>query len=59
MSEPCKRWVCESCGFVYDEALGAPEDGIAPGTLWVDIPKDWFCPQCGMEKASFAMMELA
>jgi rubredoxin len=46
-------YVCIACGFVYDEAQGRPEDGIAPGTRWEDIPADWSCPDCGVAKADF------
>ena len=35
------------CGYIYDESLGDPEEGIAPGTAWEDIPEDWYCPDCG------------
>jgi rubredoxin len=52
-----KRYICVYCGFIYDEALGIPEDGIAPGTPWSDIADDWYCPDCGNDKASFEMQE--
>ena len=42
-----KRWICESCGFIYDPEEGDPDGGIAPGTAFEDIPDDWFCPVCG------------
>ncbi len=48
-----KQYVCTICGYVYDEAQGIPEDGIAPGTKWEDIPEDWACPICGAEKSMF------
>jgi rubredoxin len=48
-----KKYVCSVCGFVYDEAVGYPEGGIAPGTKWEDIPDDWVCPLCGATKAEF------
>ena len=48
-----KTYVCGVCGFVYDEAVGYPEGGIAPGTKWEDIPDDWVCPLCGATKAEF------
>ena len=41
------------CGYVYDPALGDPENGVAPGTAWEDVPEDWVCPTCGLGKASF------
>lgn len=53
-----RRYICLFCGFIYDEALGLPNDGIAPGTRWEDIPEDWECPECGVAKADFAMEEL-
>ncbi|MEN7530848.1 rubredoxin [Cupriavidus sp. 2SB] len=52
-----KQWVCIICGWVYDEAAGWPEDGIAPGTRWEDIPNDWRCPECDVGKEDFAMVE--
>ncbi len=54
-----KRYLCLGCGFVYDEALGLPEHGIAPGTRWENIPKDWVCPDCGTPKSLFEMVEIA
>lgn len=53
-----KKWQCTICGWTYDEALGLPEDGIAPGTAWADVPDDWNCPECGVAKANFDMAEL-
>lgn len=47
------KWMCGPCGFVYDEAAGMPEDGIAPGTRFEDIPDDWVCPDCGVGKEDF------
>ena len=58
MAEPLRRYKCLNCGHIYDEAEGWPEDGIAPGTRWVDVPEDWLCPQCGSEKQDFDMVEL-
>ena len=52
-------WVCHTCGFVYDEMLGLPEEGIEPGTLWEEIPEDWTCPECGVSKADFEMRMVA
>lgn len=53
-----KSWLCLVCGWIYHEALGAPEDGIPPGTKWSDIPDDWQCPECGATKEDFVMEEL-
>ncbi|MFZ5629615.1 MAG: rubredoxin [Spirochaetota bacterium] len=52
-----RKFKCVVCGFVYDEAQGLPEDGIKPGTRWEDIPEDWECPDCGVSKADFEMVE--
>ena len=53
-----KKWQCVVCGYIYDEALGAPEEGIAPGTAWEDVPKDWVCPDCGVGKLDFEMIAI-
>ncbi|MFM0173404.1 rubredoxin [Paraburkholderia sediminicola] len=52
-----KQWVCVICGWVYDEAAGLPEEGIAPGTRWADVPADWRCPLCDVGKEDFALVE--
>jgi rubredoxin len=48
-----REFVCSVCGYVYSEANGLPEAGIAPGTRWEDLPDDWVCPLCGAVKAEF------
>ncbi len=53
-----KKWQCVVCGFIYDEAEGWPDDGIAPGTAWEDVPEDWECPDCGVGKEDFEMIEI-
>lgn len=52
-------WECLVCGFIYDEAAGRPEDGIAAGTRWEEVPEDWYCPECGVGKADFDMVRVA
>lgn len=52
-----KQWQCVVCGWVYDEAQGDPEHGIAPGTRWEDVPDDFVCPECGVAKRDFVMLE--
>lgn len=51
-----KKWQCVVCGYIYDEAAGDPEHGIAPGTRWEDIPDSWSCPDCGVAKSDFEMV---
>ena len=58
MDAPLKRWLCLGCGFSYDESLGLPEHGLAPGTRWADVPDDWVCPDCGTPKTQFEMGEM-
>ncbi len=56
MSEQAAVWmkfICEVCGLIYDEAVGDPDSGLAPGTRFADIPDDWACPICGVSKADF------
>ena len=50
--------MCVICGFVYDEAKGYPDEGIAPGTKWDDVPENWQCPECGATKEDFDMMKI-
>jgi len=47
------RWVCTICGYVYDPEIGDPDNGIAAGTTWEDVPEDWLCPICGASKDDF------
>jgi len=54
---PMKKYMCLICGWIYDEAVGSPEDGIAPGTRWDDVPPNWTCPECGARKEDFEMVE--
>jgi rubredoxin len=53
-----KKYQCIVCGWIYDEAEGWPQDGIVPGTKWDDIPDDWTCPDCGVSKMDFEMIEI-
>ena len=46
-------YACLYCGYTYDEAAGDPDNGIAPGTKWEDLPEDWCCPMCSAEKDQF------
>lgn len=53
-----RAWMCVVCGFIYREVDGLPEEGIAPGTRWEDVPDSWTCPDCGVTKEDFEMVEL-
>lgn len=54
-TEDFATWECTLCGWVYDEAKGAPEEGLAPGTRWADVPETWSCPDCSATKNDFEM----
>ena len=56
--EPFKTWQCRTCGYLYEEAAGDPDEGLAPGTRWADIPAGWLCPMCGTPKSDFDMIEI-
>jgi len=63
MAEPMtapayKTYMCVICGWMYNEAEGAPEDGLNPGTRWEDVPDTWTCPECGATKDDFEMVEV-
>lgn len=49
------KYVCDVCGWEYDEEKGYPEGGIAPGTKWEDVPEDFECPLCFVGKDQFSV----
>ena len=53
-----KTYQCVVCGHIYDEAAGDPGASIAPGTLWADVPASYECPDCGVGKDDFEMIEI-
>lgn len=52
-----KKYICTACDYIYDPLVGDEEGGIAAGTAFEDIPDDWICPDCGMSKDSFELLE--
>ncbi len=52
-----KKYVCNVCGYEYDEAVGDADQGIAAGTKWEDLPEDFVCPLCGVGKDDFSEAE--
>ena len=52
-----KKYICDTCGWVYDPGVGDLEGGIAAGTAFEDIPEDWVCPLCGVGKEDFSVVE--
>ncbi len=48
-----KKYVCLVCGYEYDPEEGDPDNGVAAGTPWEDVPEDWTCPICDAGKDEF------
>jgi rubredoxin len=48
-----KKYRCTMCGWVYDPAIGDAAGGIEPGVAFEDVPEDWVCPECGVDKSAF------
>ena len=51
------KYICDVCEWVYEEELGDPDNGIAPGTKFEDLPEDFVCPLCGVGKEEFSEVE--
>ena len=49
-----KKYVCDVCGYIYDPAVGDPDNGVSAGTAFEKLPDDWVCPLCGASKESFS-----
>ena len=54
---PWQQYICHACGYIYNEAEGDPDSGLAAGTRFSDIPEDWACPLCGVTKSDFERYE--
>ncbi|HHU71067.1 MAG TPA: rubredoxin [Clostridiales bacterium] len=52
-----KKFECMVCGYIYEEELGDPDNGVDAGTKWEDVPEDWVCPVCGVGKDEFNEVE--
>lgn len=52
-----RKYRCRYCSHIYDEELGDPATGLAPGTRYEDIPEEWSCPECGAMKADYDLIE--
>ena len=55
-TEAYRQWQCQTCGEIYDEAMGLPEYGIPAGTRFTDLPEDWICPACGAAQSAYLPM---
>ena len=54
---PWQSYICHACGYIYNEAEGDPDSGLAAGTRFANIPEDWACPLCGVTKSDFERYE--
>ena len=52
-----QKYICTICDYIYDPAIGDPDSSISPGTPFEDIPEDWECPDCGVGKEIFEVLE--
>lgn len=52
-----KKYICDVCGYVYDPAVGYPDNDIPAGTAFEDLPDSWLCPLCGVGKDEFSVVE--
>jgi rubredoxin len=51
------KYICIACGYIYDPEVGDPDNGIAPGTTFENLPEDWLCPLCGVGVDQFEVVE--
>ena len=49
-----KKYIWDVCGYVYVPEKGDPDNGVSPGTAFEDLPEDWVCPECGVDKDQFS-----
>ena len=52
-----QKYQCGICGYIYDPAKGDPDNGVAPGTTFDELPDDWECPVCGAPKEEFSPID--
>ena len=52
-----EKYVCDVCGYVFDEAVGVPEQGIKPGEKFQELSEDFSCPLCSVGKELFSEVD--
>ena len=52
-----KKYICLQCGYIYDPAVGDPDEDVVAGTAFEDLSEDWVCPVCGEDTSHFAPVE--
>ena len=51
------KYKCMVCEYIYDPAAGDPDGGVEPGTAFENIPQEWVCPVCGVDKSQFEVVQ--
>ncbi len=51
------KYICEVCGWIYDDEEGAPEQGVVAGTRFEELPEEFICELCGVGKDQFTKAE--
>ncbi|HHU11669.1 MAG TPA: rubredoxin [Clostridiaceae bacterium] len=51
------KYICDLCGYVYDPEIGDPDNDVAPGTAFEQLPEEWVCPLCGAAQSDFSVLE--
>lgn len=51
-----KKWECQTCGYIYDPDEGDPDNGVEAETSLENLPEEWVCPECGVTKDEFEMI---
>jgi rubredoxin len=51
------KYICTVCGYTYDPVAGDPDSGIEAGTPFEELPDEWICPVCGVDKSMFSISE--
>jgi rubredoxin len=52
-----RKYKCLLCEYIYDPAVGDPENGVPPGTAFENLPQGWVCPNCGADKDQFVPLD--
>jgi rubredoxin len=58
IEEEMDRYECILCGFIYNPVVGDPVGGIPPGVVFIVLPEDWICPECGAGKDQFEIVRI-
>ena len=57
MATASERYICVNCGYIYDPAVGDSMNDVPPGCAFADLPEEWVCPICYVQKEQFDPMD--